>query len=429
MFDVIIIGCGTIGSAIGCALASRGLQTGFYDTDPARRAALAGGVDIFHDAELAGAMRQAMREGRLHVLEKLERLDAPTNYIVCVPTPVSDSGALDHTALDTAMISIAAVAQAGDAIFMRSTLPIGMTRQLAQQDWARDLKFACTPDRSIEGKSFSDQFSIPALIGGMDEEAAARASALYGRIGETIDLGSPEAAEAAKLFANTWRATLFAASNAMAITCEEHGLDLHAILDATGKNYPRFAPPRPGPVGGPCLPKDLRLLASGLSPDASPLLRGVIASEDLLVARFCQDLDTHLAERKAPLRIAFAGLAFKGNPPVDDIRGSVALIIAAHLSRRWPDASFIAWDAAMTEKSIARAGFTAASDIEEAARQADLLLVGNNHPALKEADLERIAQTAKQGALIYDIGGITLPHRPSLPNNVRHRIIGRAEGA
>jgi nucleotide sugar dehydrogenase len=424
-----VVGCGTIGAAIGAALASRGLNVTLYDNDPVCREALAGNPPLFAEPDMAQAVLAARTAMRLRVVDHLERQPFPTHYIVCTPTPVTTTGEFDASAIDSAVAAIIDVAQPDDAIFIRSTVPIGTTRRLAARTESRglDLRLAFTPDRSIGGCTFADQFSVPQLIGGVDGRAAARAVALFAPLGQVIDLGGAEAAEAAKLFANTWRATMFAAANALAMVCETQGLDVHAIFAATGANYPRFSPHRPGPVGGACLPKDVRLLAASTPPEAGALLHGVSQSETQLIALVATALDAHLATRKAPARIAIAGFAFKGQPAVDDARGSAALALAEGLRARWPDAVLVGWDATMSASHIEAAALIPQASLHAAVNGADLAVFGNNHPVLAQTDLDGLALVAAPGALFYDLYGVTVPYRPTLPNGVRHHIFGRGE--
>jgi UDP-N-acetyl-D-mannosaminuronic acid dehydrogenase len=425
--DAIVVGCGAIGAAIGVALASKGMRIGLYDRDPCRRAALADKASAFAEPEMAQAMRAATAAKRLRVLDGLALRRRSTHFIVCTPTPVDEAGEFDPRPLEAAIGEILDVAQPDDAIFLRSTVPIGATRRLAVQANARglDLRFASTIDRSIEGRGFADQFSVPQIIGGIDEQAAQRAAALFAPLGNVIDLGSAEAAEAAKLFCNAWRATLFAASNAMAMACETHGLDVYAIMAGASQDYPRFSPPRPGPVGGPCLPKDLVLLSASVPEEAAALLRGATASESHLRRRIAAALNAHLAGRRGPLRVALAGVAFKGRPPVDDARGSVALALAADLRARWPEISILGMDAAMTPRQIEEAGLLPAKTLQDAAAGADLVVFCNDHPAFAQIDIAELARIMARGGLIYDLQGVTPPFHAALPNDVRRHILGR----
>ena len=121
-----------------------------------------------------------------------------------------------------------------------------------------------------------------------------------------------------KLFCNVQRDVTFALANHFALISEALGLDIAEIEHAATAAYPRFHLSRPGPVGGPCLPKDTLLL--DLSVDGrhnSPALALTARQVNLFVLdHVLVAIADHLAET-APANpvIAVLGLAFKGDPP------------------------------------------------------------------------------------------------------------------
>jgi nucleotide sugar dehydrogenase len=423
--DVVVIGCGTIGAAVGAALASTAWTVALYDTDAQRRAVLRAGGG-FHERALASAFAKSMAEGWLQVVDRLTPQPRATQFIICTPTLAAPDGGFDRSGLECVTDEIAAVAQDGDAVFIRSTVPIGTTRALAArlQAAGRDLHFASMPDRSVEGCSFSDQFRVPHLIGGVDASSSVLAKTLLAPLGLVVDLGSAEAVEAAKLFANSWRAAMFATSNAMALVCETHGLDVREIFAGAAKDYPRFAPPRPGPVSGPCLPKDLTLLAAGVPGEDGVLLRSVMQSEAQIMARMVAMFATHLAGRVGA-KIALLGMAFKGKPEVDDARGGVALTLAARLQAAMPEVELVGWDAAMQAGQIAKLGIVPEETLWAAAAAADIVVLCNDHPVFAQTDAVRLAQCVANGALIYDVAGGAAQWPRELPNSVVLRVFGR----
>ena len=75
---------------------------------------------------------------------------------------------------------------------------------------------------------------------------------------------TPEEAELAKLFTNTWRYIKFAAANQLYMMANDFGLDYERIRPALVRhNYPRAADlPGAGFAAGPCLFKDTMQLAA-----------------------------------------------------------------------------------------------------------------------------------------------------------------------
>ena len=423
MLDVVIVGCGTIGAAIGAALASHGVKVGLYDDDPCRQRELLAFQFNVGEQELITA---SLHANSIQVLTHLDELSTK-NYIICVPTPVNNNGDLETTHLDLALFNIFKTAKPDTGIFIRSTLSIGATRKYANEAYiqGKSFLFACTPDRSIEGRSFIDQTHIPQLIGALNPMALQRASDLFSHLGECIDLGSPEAAEAAKLFTNTWRASVFAISNSMALLCEDHDLDIHKIFDAAGKHYPRFTPALPGFVGGPCLPKDIRILKGSTSKNSTALLQGIIDSESTVLNSIIDNLDKHLNQFKnSEIKILLAGVAFKGDPEVDDTRGSLALLLLEHFKHRLPKSSITGWDLAIKKEKLRAYGMLVADDIMSAVRDSVLIIFCNNHEVFSTLDLSELARLAANGALFYDVYGACIKQKLPLPNNALHHIFG-----
>ena len=74
---------------------------------------------------------------------------------------------------------------------------------------------------------------------------------------------TPEEAELAKLFTNTWRYIKFATANQLYMIANDFGLDFGRIRHAMTHDYPRAADlPGAGFAAGPCLLKDTMQLAA-----------------------------------------------------------------------------------------------------------------------------------------------------------------------
>jgi len=427
MLDAVIVGSGTIGIAIGVSLASNGLTIGLYDNNPLRQNELLA-TNIDFDAKLLKqSITSLINSNKIVIVTQLATLPAK-NYIICVPTPITQDGDLDTSHLDLSILELIKIAKSGTGIFIRSTVGIGMTRAYAQQAHSNGLNFlfAFTPDRSIEGSGFSDQASIPQLIGAIDSQSYERAYGLFSRVFKCINLRSPEAAEASKLFANSWRASTFAISNAMALICEHHGLDIKEIFSATSKDYPRFAPPLPGFVGGPCLPKDLKILKGSVPKELQSLWDGVIDSEALILKTITERLDAHIAQfQQSKLKVVLAGVAFKGSPEVNDTRGSLAKLILKHLKENCPSLTVIGWDPLLSSKQIIDCGMLAIDDFETAVKDAVLVVFCNNHEIFSKFDLQKLTAIVATGALFYDIYGICNLSNTSLSNDASICVLGR----
>jgi UDP-N-acetyl-D-mannosaminuronic acid dehydrogenase len=371
--DVVVIGCGAIGLPLAVALAHTGLSVLGVDTDAARLTELQAGRTDLVEPGLAEALRQGLKRGQLAFAGSLGAASHERTYIVATPTPVLADGAFDRAALDAAMAAVAAVARPKDLICIRSTMPIGATRALAAAFSSSAVRFAACPDRSVAGNAYAEQFELPHVVGGLGDEAGARAEALFARLGAVVRTPDPETAEAIKLFANVQRDVGFALANQFALICEATGVDIAAVRGAGAAGFPRFSLARPGPVGGPCLTKDLALLlaSAGVADVDTRLLSAARTLNESLVERIATAIAVELIGRPNAAA-AILGLAFKGRPPTRDRRGAFAGELSQRLRDRLPGLDLRHWDP-VAEPRAGRAA---------AVKDAAVVVLANDHPDL-----------------------------------------------
>jgi UDP-N-acetyl-D-glucosamine dehydrogenase len=101
------------------------------------------------------------------------------------------------------------------------------------------------------------------LIGGLTPAAVAKARDFYSTFCDTIiEVSSPEVAEAAKIFENTFRQVNIALVNEFAQIADALGISGREVLDAAATKPYGFMEFNPGPgVGGHCIPVDPSYLA------------------------------------------------------------------------------------------------------------------------------------------------------------------------
>ncbi len=406
------MGCGAIGLPLALALADRGRTVVGVEADP-RRAADLKAARLPADPERLDLRLQDVA-GRLQFTDIIPRTRAPRAFVVAVPTPVDEAGRFRDLDLSSAVQSIVARAKDGDLVIVRSTVPIGATRQLAaSHDPGGRLLWAACPDRSFAGRAFADQLRIPHIVGGLTEPAAAAASEVFEGLCEVIRVCSPEAAEAAKLFLNVERDVRFAVANQFALICERTGVDFSEVRRAASLHCD-FALPRPGPVGGPCLGKDTHLLLSSANVSGTGEMLAMARALNAGLARgLAEQILAELAERQLQRRVAILGLAFKGAPPVTNRAGSFAVALGEALTALDPGIAIGFWDPVadpLAEKPAVLA-------------DAAVVVLANEHPDLADLrDVRRWCPTA----VVHDMCGVTLGHE--IPPGVEVRIFGDGAG-
>jgi nucleotide sugar dehydrogenase len=347
-FHVVVVGLGFVGLTLGVKFASAGLKVLGVEKNPLTLESLKRGRAHFFEPGLDELLTSLQSEGTLSLSSSLDDLYTPRNpvhFVISVGTPLSDLGNKNDS-FTAALKSISGCLIDGDLIITRSTVRVGTNRNLIPQILQSvnvNYGIASCPERTIEGAALKELEELPQIVSGLNEYSADKAEQLFLRITKkVVRVSSLEAAELLKLLANTYRDTLFAIANEYALIADSFGVSLSEIVEAAGADYPRFKLSRPGPVGGPCLEKDSYILQDSL--ENSDLSRLTISARERN-KNFIEDyfLSLNLNYQKME-RVLICGLAFKGKPETDDLRGSPVFDILGLLEKFISNKSITIWD-------------------------------------------------------------------------------------
>jgi UDP-N-acetyl-D-mannosaminuronic acid dehydrogenase len=211
-----------------------------------------------------------------------------------------------------------------------------------------------------------------------------------------------------KLINNTYRDLTFAFANEVALIAERLGLSAAEMIHAANVDYPRSNVAQPGFVGEPCLEKDALILIDSLhkidfKPRVIEEARKINqAMPDHVAARIIEE-PGRLRGRQARTRILISGLAFKGHPETEDVRGSAAI----PLMRRLQSSGVEVWghDFVTPEKVIADLGARACT-LEEGFGEVDGVIIMNNHPGYRSAGIPSLARRLRAPAFLFDSWGL-----------------------
>ncbi len=184
---------------------------------------------------------------------------------------------------------------------------------------------------------------------------------------------SPEEAELAKPFTNTWRFIRLAVANQLYVMANEAGLDFERIGRGLAYNYPRASDlPRAGLAAGPCLVKDTLQLAAFAGNESSLGQAAINVNEGLplyLVGRMEERFDL------ARMTVGVLGMAFKAES--DDTRASLSYKLRGLLR-------FKAGDVLVTDPFVTTDPHL--GPLEQVLERADILVIGTPHRAYAELD-------------------------------------------
>jgi len=322
-FDVVVVGGGGhVGLPLAIAFADRGLRVGIYDLNELAVKTILSGELPFMEDGATEVLQRVLAAGRLEATVDPSVVSRGEHIVVVIGTPVDEHLNPDPHAVPRALAECKQHFRHGQLLVLRSTVYPGVTQRVEKLLAAEniDVDVAFCPERIAEGKAMEELFSLPQIVSARTPEVLARAGALFGNLTDSIVELSPEEAELAKLFTNTWRYIKFAAANQFYVMANDQGLDFDRIRGALAHDYPRAADmPGAGFAAGPCLFKDTMQLAAFT--DNSFILghSAMLVNEGLplyLVSKLEAKYDL------PNLRVGILGMAFKSES--DDIRSSLS---------------------------------------------------------------------------------------------------------
>ena len=260
---VAIIGQGYVGLTIAIGSASAGHKVIGFDVNDQLVAALNSGtshIEGITDSALAGFIAS----GAYSASADAAVLDGCDVFVIAVPTPLDEARSPDLSFVHSAADLITRSVNSPALIVNESTSYPGTLRnEIAARITGVEHLFASSPERVDPGNSQWGAKNTPRLIGGLTSGAVAKAREFYGSFCDNIvEVSSPEVAEAAKIFENTFRQVNIALVNEFAQISDALGISGREVLDAAGTKPYGFMRFNPGPgVGGHCIPVDPSYLA------------------------------------------------------------------------------------------------------------------------------------------------------------------------
>ncbi|MGA7987074.1 MAG: nucleotide sugar dehydrogenase [Candidatus Dormiibacterota bacterium] len=329
--DVVIVGGGGhVGLPLGLALASRGLSVVLFDSSAAAVDTVTRGSMPFHEAGAAKLLADLRTSNRLQATTDPASITRAEHVIVVVGTPVDRYLSPDIDAVSRAVGPLTDHLVDGQVVILRSTVYPGVTRGVARiiARLNRDIDVSFCPERIAEGHALDELSSLPQIVSGITPRATARAAVLFRLLTPEIVELTPDEAELAKLFTNTWRYIKFAVANQLYTIANDSGLDYERIRHAVTHRYPRAADlPGAGLTAGPCLLKDTMQITAFAENRFTLGQAASMVNEGLPLYVMGK------LEERFPLNdmtVGILGMAFKAGS--DDIRASLSYKLKRVLS-------------------------------------------------------------------------------------------------
>ncbi|XVQ12235.1 nucleotide sugar dehydrogenase [Spirillospora sp. CA-255316] len=409
--DLVVIGLGYVGLPLVREACQAGLRVGGLDRDERVVQGLQAGRSHIDDVDDA-QVRAMLDAGFTPTLDE-DVLDQARSIVICVPTPLSEEGGPDLTAVRGAASTIAAHLQPGTLVVLESTTYPGTTEEVLRPlleegsglKAGTDFHLAFSPERIDPGNPVYGVANTPKIVGGLTEACATAAATLYGKfVDRVVQAKGTREAEMAKLLENTYRHVNIALVNEMAVFCHELGIDLWDAIDCAATKPFGFQAFRPGPgVGGHCIPIDPNYLSYKVRSLGYPFRFVELAQEindrmPRYIVERAQQLLNAQGRALKDARILLLGVTYKAD--IADQRESPARPIARRLTNlgarlTYHDPYVASWHVDGNPVPAADA------DLPTALQDADLVIVLADHSAY---DAETLARHSR---LLFDTRGRT----------------------
>ncbi len=374
--DVVVVGGGGhVGLPLAIALASRGRRTTIYDLSERVVELIRRGEMPFIEPGAEEILRDVVASGMLTASTDAAVVATAEHIIVVIGTPVDEHLNPDPTAIPRALELCAPYFRDGQLLVLRSTIYPGVTALVREGIRVRglDVEVVFCPERIAEHRAMTELFALPQIVSGYTPDAVARAGALFGSLTDSIVELSPEEAELAKLFTNTWRYIKFAAVNQFYMMANSKGLDFERIRAGLTQDYPRAQDmPGAGFAAGPCLFKDTMQLAA-FSDNTFQLGHAAMLVNEGLPLYITSQLERH--HDLGSMTVGILGMAFKAES--DDVRSSLSYKLRRVLR-------FKAREVIATDSHVPASTDPSLLPLEEVLQRSDLLIIATPHDEYRD---------------------------------------------
>ena len=383
---VSIIGQGYVGLTISVFAAEHHTVVGFDKSQSVADALNAGKSHI--EGVDSGDLQKLIAAGRFKATTNPSDISDSDVVVIAVPTPLSKDRKPDLTFVEAACKTIGENLKTPALIINESTSFPGTVRNLIKPQIEKHSQgviehlYAVSPERVDPGRTDWNQKNTPRLYAGLTPDASKAVRDFYSTFCDNlVEVSSPEVAESAKLFENTFRQVNIALVNEFAQIAHALGISVYETLDAAATKpygFMKFMPS--AGVGGHCIPVDPSYLAHTAAELGVPATFIERANEvnlemaKYVVSRVTADNGGSLSGKK----VQIVGVAYK--PNVADVRETPAEPVVEELKRSgaivtWSDDLVSTW---MGEESTSLGG-------------SDIAIVVTLHAVTSAADVVKSA--------------------------------------
>ena len=337
---VAIIGQGYVGLTIS-AFAGEFFEVVGFDNNQKIVDQLNSGISHIEGVE-SSILQKLIKAGRYQATTRGSDIADVDLVVIAVPTPLSKERQPDLTFIETACKTIGENVKKPVLVINESTSFPGTLRNYIKpaiekySTSAIEHLYSISPERVDPGRGDYNQKNTPRLYAGLTQEASEKTRDFYSTFcDELVEVSSPEVAETAKLFENTFRQVNIALVNEFAQITNALGISVYETLDAANTKpygFMKFTPS--AGVGGHCIPVDPTYLAAVAEEHGVPATF-IRRANDVNLEMSKYVVDRVQADNGGLLQgksVLVVGVAYK--PNVADVRETAAELVIEHLRSR-----------------------------------------------------------------------------------------------
>jgi len=324
---IAVVGQGYVGLPLALAAAKAGFSVIGLDNNSDKVLNLKNFVSGV-EGVTSDDLKEITSKGNYFATTEFSMLVEAKTILICVPTPLGESGKPDLKYLIEATTNVAINMSRDTLVIVESTVAPGTIRNTIGPLIKNESKFgdqdftlAFSPERI---DPLNDTWSIentPKLLSALSEDGYRLAFDFYSKFVNTvIKCDSVEIAETAKLLENSFRLVNISVINEIAVFCQKFGIEVNDVIQAASTKPYGFMPFYPGlGVGGHCIPVDPVYLSEKAKELDVPM-RMIDAAQQINKKRpqyFVEQSIKKIGDLTEK-RILVLGLAYK--PNVSDIR-------------------------------------------------------------------------------------------------------------
>ncbi len=342
---ITVIGQGYVGLPIAIHAAKAGYKVVGFDLNSQLVSNLKLGkshIEDISDIELSAIVKS----GSYFPTDNAANIVGSEIAVIAVPTPLTENREPDLSFIESACDILASSLTSSSLIINESTSYPGTLRNLIAKridsKSSFSHRFSISPERVDPGNKDWGIENTPRLYAGLTREAAVETRAFYANFCKNlIEVSSPEVAEAAKLFENSFRQVNIALVNELALISNTLGISVREVLEAADSKPYGFLKFNPGlGVGGHCIPVDPTYLAYAARNSGTPAEFIELANKvnlempNKIIQRIKEENGGSLIGKK----VLVCGLSYKKD--IADIRESPSIRLIESLAQEGANISW-----------------------------------------------------------------------------------------